>query len=72
MRTVASRPEVAAAVPRAPHVGQQVTLADLLDRLLQGGVVVDGEVTLSVADIDLVRLDLRILLSAIDKAMRPA
>jgi hypothetical protein len=41
------------------------TLVDLLDRLLAGGVVVAGDVTLSVADIDLVRVRLLALLSSV-------
>jgi Gas vesicle protein len=47
---------------------RQVTLVDLLDRLLAGGVVVHGHITLAAADIDLVDLDLAILLAATDKA----
>jgi hypothetical protein len=45
-----------------------VTLIDLLDRLLQGGVVIHGDITLAAADIDLVELDLRVLVAAVDKA----
>ena len=41
------------------------TLVDLLDRLLAGGVVVAGDVTLSVADIDLVRVRLLALLTSV-------
>jgi hypothetical protein len=41
-----------------------VTLVDLLDRLLAGGVVVHGHVTLAVADIDLVELDVALLVAA--------
>jgi hypothetical protein len=51
------------------HRARNVALIDLLDRLLQGGLVIQGDVTLAAADIDLVRLDLRILVAAIDKAM---
>jgi hypothetical protein len=46
-----------------------VTLIDLLDRLLAGGVVIEGHITLSVADIDLVELHLGVILAATDKAM---
>ncbi len=42
------------------------TLVDLLDRLFDRGVVVAGQVVLSVADVDLVYLDLRLLLGAIE------
>jgi hypothetical protein len=41
------------------------TLVDLLDRLLAGGVVVAGDVMLSVADIDLVRVRLLALLTSV-------
>ncbi len=50
---------------------RQIALIDLLDRLLQGGIVIHGDITLSVADIDLVELDLRLLVSAVDKALNP-
>ncbi len=64
-RTVyASRGELA--TPRS----HQVTLLDLLDRLLAGGVVVHGHITLTVADIDLVELDLAVLLAASDTTQR--
>jgi len=36
----------------------RVTLLDLLDRVLETGVVIDGEIDLSVADINLVHLGL--------------
>ena len=43
---------------------EPVTLVDLLDRLLAGGVVVHGHVTLTVADIDLVDLDVALMVAA--------
>lgn len=51
-------------VPRA----RQVTLLDLLDRLLAGGVVIHGEITLAAADIDLVQLNLALMVASVDKA----
>ena len=44
---------------------QRVTLLELLDRLLDRGVMVKGEIMLSVADIDLVYLNLGLLLSSV-------
>jgi Gas vesicle protein len=41
-----------------------VTLVDLLDRLLAGGVVITGDITLALADIDLVHLSLRLVVSS--------
>jgi hypothetical protein len=46
-------------------VAREVALVDLLDRLLANGVVVAAEVTLSVADVDLVRISLRALVTSV-------
>ena len=43
-----------------------VALVDLVDRLLGEGVVIAGDITLSVADIDLVRISLRALIASVD------
>ena len=48
-----------------------VTLLELLDRLLEGGVAIDGEVTLAVADIDLVRVGLRLVVASV-ASLEPA
>jgi hypothetical protein len=58
------------ASPRvAPGAAREVTLLDLLDRLLAGGVVIRGEVTLAAADVDLVHVDLALLVSSVEKVM---
>jgi hypothetical protein len=44
---------------------ERVALVDLLDRLLAGGVVITGDITLSVADVDLVTISLRALLASV-------
>lgn len=46
---------------------REVTLVDLVDRLLGGGVVISGDITLAVADVDLVRVSLRALVASVDK-----
>ncbi|MFF8846347.1 gas vesicle protein [Streptomyces sp. NPDC015127] len=48
-----------------PLHGRQVALIDLLDRLLSGGAVITGDVVLSIADVDLVRVSLRALIVSI-------
>ena len=54
--------------PEAERLPQrQVALIDLLDRLLTGGVVLTGDVVLSIADIDLVRVSLRALIVSISE-----
>ncbi|KPC60822.1 gas vesicle protein [Streptomyces chattanoogensis] len=50
-----------------PLPDRQIALIDLLDRLLSGGVVLTGDVVLSIADIDLVRVSLRALIVAISE-----
>jgi len=45
--------------------GRQVALVDLLDRVLAGGVVISGELTLRIADVDLVRISLRALVASV-------
>jgi hypothetical protein len=41
------------------------SLVELLDRVVQRGAYVSGDVTICLAGIDLVRLDLRVLLTAV-------
>ena len=52
--------------PALADVDRQVTLLDLVDRILDRGAVVRGQVVLSVADVDLVKLDLNLLLAAVE------
>lgn len=47
-----------------PRLEEQLTLLDLVDRVLNKGVVVTGDITLSVAGIDLVYVGLRVLLAS--------
>ncbi|MFB7934954.1 MULTISPECIES: gas vesicle protein [Streptomyces] len=49
----------------APCTERPVALIDLLDRLLQGGVVLTGDLVLSIADVDLVRIDLRAVIAPV-------
>ncbi|MFG2819594.1 gas vesicle protein [Kitasatospora sp. NPDC048365] len=44
---------------------RDIALVDLLDRVLAGGVVIAGEITLSIADVDLVRISLRALIASV-------
>jgi hypothetical protein len=49
--------------------GERVALVDLLDRVLAGGVVIVGDITLSIAEVDLVRVSLRALVTSISGLM---
>ncbi|MER7521209.1 gas vesicle protein [Streptomyces sp. NPDC126499] len=48
---------------------REIALVDLLDRLLAGGVVLAGDLTLRIADVDLVRIDLKALISTVGEAV---
>jgi hypothetical protein len=63
---------MSAPAPPVPYDSRNVALVDLLDRLLAGGVVIAGEITLSIADVDLVRISLRALVATIRSAGREA
>jgi len=52
--------------------GPPEALVEVLDRLLDTGVVVDGQIVLSLAGVDLVHVGLRALLASVDTAMRLA
>jgi len=43
----------------------QLTLVELVDRVLNSGVVLSGDITLSVAGVDLVYVGLRVLLASV-------
>ena len=47
---------------------KQVTLLDLVDRVLNKGVILWGDITISVADVDLIYLGLKVLLTSIETA----
>jgi Gas vesicle protein K/Gas vesicle protein len=48
---------------------EHLNLSEILSHVLDKGVVLKGEVMLAVADIDLVRLDLGLLLTAVETAL---
>jgi len=45
------------------------TLVDLLDRIVASGAVVTGDVIITLADVELIRLDLRLLLVGIEESL---
>jgi len=47
---------------------ERVSLCETLDRVLNKGAVVVGEVTISVADIDLIYLGLQLMISSVETA----
>ncbi len=52
------------------HRQERVTLLEILDRALNKGVVISGDIVISVADVDLVYLGLKVLLSSVETMER--
>lgn len=50
---------------------RRTTLVDALDASLRRGVAIRGEIMLSIADVDLVTIDLRALLASVDALSDP-
>jgi len=44
-------------------------LADILERVLDKGIVIAGDIKIQIADIDLLTIKIRLLLCSVDKAM---
>jgi len=65
-RTDSARPDMNS-IPEAASSGDD-TLLELLDRLLNTGVVLTGDVNISVADVELICLRLQLLLTSAETA----
>jgi hypothetical protein len=44
-------------------------LADILERVLDKGIVIAGDIKIQIADIDLLTIKIRLLVCSVDKAM---
>ena len=75
-RTIAP---VSAAAPTAPVAAappktdlgrpmQRDSLVDLLDRVLDKGLVIAGDISISLLDIELLTIKIRLLIASVDKA----
>lgn len=53
-----------------PAADSRITLCEAIDRVLHKGVIVAGEVTISVAGIDLVYVGTRTVITAVENAAR--
>lgn len=49
---------------------ERISLCEVLDRVLNKGAVVVGDVTISVADVDLIYLGLRLVLTSMETARK--
>ena len=51
------------------HAIQATNLADILERVLDKGIVIAGDIKISIADVDLLNIKIRLLIASVDKAM---
>jgi hypothetical protein len=51
------------------HATNATSLADILERVLDKGVVIAGDIKIQIADIDLLTIKIRLLIASVDKAM---
>ena len=50
------------------HSVQSATLADILERVLDKGVVIAGDIKIKLVDIELLTIQIRLLICSVDKA----
>ncbi len=51
------------------HSLQSTNLADILERVLDKGIVIAGDIKIQLADVDLLNIKIRLLIASVDKAM---
>ena len=51
------------------HAIEATNLADILERVLDKGIVIAGDIKIQLADIDLLNIKIRLLIASVDKAM---
>ena len=51
------------------HAIEATNLADILERVLDKGIVIAGDIKIQLADIDLLNIKIRLLVASVDKAM---
>ena len=69
MTTITERAEVHASSSVGSGPASQISLVDLLDRLLGTGVVLAGDVVISLAGVDLVQVRLHALITSVRSEM---
>jgi hypothetical protein len=54
--------------PPADHRQQSANLADVLERVLDNGIVIAGDIRVNLLDIELLTIKIRLLIASVDKA----
>ena len=50
------------------HANNSTGLGDLLERILDKGIVIAGDIKISLADVELLNIKIRLLVASVDKA----
>ena len=50
------------------HNSQTTNLADILERVLDKGIVIAGDIQIKLADVELLTIKIRLLIASVDKA----
>ena len=66
----ANRPQRARLASAAPNDQDDISLLEILDHVLNAGVVVQGSIVISVAGVDLVYLGLNLVLTSVETALQ--
>ncbi|MEI6758093.1 MAG: gas vesicle protein [Chlorobium sp.] len=56
-------------MPELKHSVNATGLADILERVLDKGIVIAGDIKIQIADIDLLTIKIRLLVASVDKAL---
>ncbi|MFZ2356409.1 MAG: gas vesicle protein [Candidatus Omnitrophota bacterium] len=51
------------------HAIEATNLADILERVLDKGLVIAGDIKIQLCDVDLLNIKIRLLIASVDKAM---
>src|SRR5215216_7108938 len=55
-------------VPQIVHTTDGANLADVIERILDKGVVIAGDIRIRLVEVDLLTINIRLLISSVDKA----
>lgn len=58
----------ASALPQTVGSGQSANLGDILERVLDKGLVIAGDIRVNLLDIELLTIKIRLLVASVDKA----
>ena len=51
------------------HAIDTTNLADILERVLDKGIVIAGDIRISIADVELLNIKIRLMVASVEKAM---